>query len=353
MKFRVFAGAAAMAILLATTACGGNLANNAGALRHDGIARNGVVRVGDVPNGVIRDGYSATHRGAYNNGRAAGTRTGRVGRTVRSTGMDARRLGNAVTNTRNTLHNGVNQTNTMHNNTLTRQNRNTANVNHNRTNANINHNRTNANVSHNRTNAVVNHNRTNANAIQNNVGGLNTNTNRTNVNHNMQGTQLDGNNRTGAYSNTNNFDNAVYYGNENQNMNANRNFGENTLGQSRMRQNAPAATPRPAVNNEGRTMVDGTQQNGRINNTMGVETQRNIREGYLINDNSAFDGTAVRNNNQVRENAGNVRHNVNTGTRTAGNTTAQRTVAAQRGVTQRGVTTQRTIGTVNNMAQTY
>lgn len=91
MRFRLLAGAAGLALLMATTACSGNLANNAYRVNR---AYDGNVRHVERYDGNVRDG-------SYNGIRTAGRA---MNNTARRT---SRRLGNAVHNVGNINHRGT------------------------------------------------------------------------------------------------------------------------------------------------------------------------------------------------------------------------------------------------------
>jgi hypothetical protein len=106
MKFRVLAGTMAMAMLLSATACGtGNLANNAyGANR----TTSGIVRDGNAGRGTVQGKYVGRNYNFDGIGNTTGRGMNDFGRgttTVRRY-AGSRRLGNALHNTRNTFGNG-------------------------------------------------------------------------------------------------------------------------------------------------------------------------------------------------------------------------------------------------------
>jgi hypothetical protein len=249
MKFRVLAGALAIGMLLATTACSGNLANNAYRVNRafDGNVRHTAQR--DIgTRGTNRTANRATNR-AYH-----GTTTGRaMNNSTANNRATARRLGNAAHNVGDTFNNVNNGTDGATRNVRTR-------TRHNVNNANNHYN----------TNRATRPNDTPDGRVDHSVDGVNT------TNRNIT------ERRTTAYRNPNNFTNTLYnepYGGliDGQNFVAsNRADGINN-NRLDARNNNAVANPNPTSNPGGRTMVN--------NNT--------ARGTYRTNDNAVLDGNTA------------------------------------------------------------
>jgi len=307
MKFRVLASAAALALLLATTACGtGNLANNA----------YGVNRAYD---GNVRHGVTANRTAG---GNTAGTTrmTGSTSNARTNTGGTARRLGNAAHNAGS----GLGLERNVGNNGLT---------------GGTNTGRRAGMGIGRRTNQTATSGAMRARGRFNRDGGYQMGLN----GHNSSGgagyngrvdstsdlTSLRQTGGTlGAYDNPNNFDNAVY-----------RHQGQGQRGANNLTPAIDGVRNSGNQNLGGRTMVGidnsgGNQVNnlgsGRVNNR-GNSTVRNLaNNSYLTNDVNLMDGLnagngVVRNTNrtvqsrETRQNTGNSTRRRNTAVRNVQN----------------------------------
>jgi len=305
MKFRALASAAALAILLATTACGtGNLANNA----------YGVNRAYD---GNVRHGVTANRTAGSNTAGTTGRMTGTTSNARTNTRSTSRRLGNAAYNAGSGLGLGRNAENSSLTGTNTRRNTGIGR----------------------RANQTAASNAMRARGRYNRDGGyqMGTNSRRDGIGAGYNGrvdstsdiTNLRHTRANGAYSNSSNFENAIYRHQGERPMQANnltpeingvRNSGNQSIG--------------------GRTMVGidgaGNQQNasalGNNNvNGRGNSTARNLaNNSYLTNDINLMDGLnagngVVRNTNQtvqIRQNPANNTRRRNTAARNVRNNTA-------------------------------
>jgi hypothetical protein len=236
MKYRLLAGAACLGLLLATTACGSNLANSA--------YRVNRAYDGNVQHIAARDGSRATSRAIHHNTRNNVERA--VNNTERTTGTTNHRLGNAVHNVGNATRN------TTHNTTRNR-----------------NHTTRNAHTSHNLANSD-----TFAGEVDR-AGGLNHNETRAINNSRATNTRNAVRRSTRAYNNPDNFSNTVYH----EPLGTTIDGQHNTVA----RAETPKTNTAPTNNPGGRTMVENQNQT--------------TRNGYLIGDTTAFDNSAMQNKN--------------------------------------------------------